>query len=303
MPTLCEAPALTSCRGCGGSPEILFEGRADATLGNYQIARFAYSTPFPVHRCPDCGLAWAMAGDDRDKVLDGYAEACDPVYLDDEPARRKTFRRGLNRLRRRCNGGRLLDVGAAVGLLLVEARDLGFDVHGIEPSRWAAAEAAHRFDLEVTVGDLESAPLPRASYDVVTMVDVIEHLIDPFHALHRVAELVRPGGLLHVVTPDLESIAAKLFGSRWWGFEPWHLWYFTRRSLEAALAEAGFDVIDWRGYRRTFSTGYWLRKLVGLAPFPFDPMYRLARATTVDRLPVTLDLRDTHDVIARRRGR
>ena len=95
---------------------------------------------------------------------------------------------------------------------------------------------------------------------------------------------------------------ARLLGARWWGFEPWHLWYFSRESLVLTLERQGFEVIERRSYRRTFSLGYWLAKGEGLVGRTLARgLSRLAGAMRLEGVKLTLDLRDTHEVLARKR--
>lgn len=301
-----EPPATLSCPSCGGAARVLHRGRqlpAMAPRERYRIARMQYSTPSPILRCDDCQLGWAETAYDGAAILDMYGEGEDPAYALEEGPRRRTFRYGLDWVKRHRDGGKLLDVGASAGFLLAEARELGYEPHGIEPSRWAAGEAKTRYGLELVVGSLDDNRFPDGSFDVITMVDVIEHLTDPFAALSELRRLLGDGGVLYLATPDLGGLPARLLGRRWWGYEPFHLFYFNRRSLSRALGAAGFEVAGTRSYRRTFSLDYWLQKCGGLLPPLSPPVFRLAtaiirRAGLAGR-DVSLDLRDTLEVVAR----
>ena len=101
-------------------------------------------------------------------------------------ARRDVLREPRARARASRPAGRLLDVGCHVGTFIELAERAGFEVAGVEPSRWAAKRAEARVRGPVHVGVVEDAPLPEGAYDVVTMWDVIEHLPDPAsHAARR----------------------------------------------------------------------------------------------------------------------
>jgi 2-polyprenyl-3-methyl-5-hydroxy-6-metoxy-1,4-benzoquinol methylase len=130
----------------------------------------------------------------------------------------------LHTIKRHVSGGRLLDVGCATGYFLNAAR-LDFEVSGVEPSRWAVDYARTRLHLNVTEGHLEAVDLPLEGFDVITMNDVIEHFSDPRAALERSAALLRPGGILYLVTPDIGSLSARVLRGRWWGLRPAHLYY------------------------------------------------------------------------------
>ncbi|HEX4339614.1 MAG TPA: class I SAM-dependent methyltransferase [Polyangiaceae bacterium] len=138
-------------------------------------------------------------------------------------------------------GRRLLDVGAAYGFFLKAARERGWDASGVEIAPDCALEAARISGASVACGDFVKVPLT-GPYDVIVMLDVIEHLRDPAAAIARAFELLAPGGLFVVETGDLRAPWARLLGRRWYFFDPpAHLFYFSRSGLESLLRDAGFD--------------------------------------------------------------
>jgi hypothetical protein len=93
------------------------------------------------------------------------------------------------------------------------------------------------------------------------MIDVVEHLPDPRATLRAAASLLREGGLLYLLTPDVESVSARLLRSRWWGLRPAHLYYFSPATLSALLGQVGFEVVLIKSYGRIFTYGYWLSRV------------------------------------------
>jgi 2-polyprenyl-3-methyl-5-hydroxy-6-metoxy-1,4-benzoquinol methylase len=173
----------------------------------------------------------------------GYAN-----YLDDEVQIRKTFARRLQFLERWIQPGKLLDVGCAAGFFLDEAHRRGWQVQGSDVSAFAARYVKERFGYEVVQGSLGDADFARDSFDLITLWDVIEHVPDPKAHVQKIAELLRPGGLVALATPDVDSVPARLTGKRWVGYKlsEEHVYYFSARTLKRMLDEAGFDVIDTR---------------------------------------------------------
>ncbi len=162
-------------------------------------------------------------------------------YAGEERVFRAEFRRRIRRVDAGGRRGRLLDVGAATGAFLVEARARGFEVAGVEPS--PAAATARARGLDVLEGPLEAAQFSTSSFDVVTIQDVLEHVVDPRAALRRVGGWLAPRGRLVVTVPDFGGWWARLSGARWPMITPReHLHYFTRRTLRALLRAEGFDV-------------------------------------------------------------
>ena len=145
--------------------------------------------------------------------------------------------------------GKLLDVGCAAGFFLDRARLAGWEVTGIEVSRDTAEIARERYGLEVQTGRLESAVLEAGSFDCVTMWDVIEHVPDPAGSLARARDLLVAGGLLAIVTPNIEGLyprASLPLGRRvgWWPHAglPGHLFQFGEGPLRRMLEAHGFAV-------------------------------------------------------------
>jgi SAM-dependent methyltransferase len=143
--------------------------------------------------------------------------------------------------RQRPNRGRLLEVGAGSGFFLKAAERAGWSVAGIEISTEGVEFATKRLGLEIRRESAEALSFPAASFDVVVMFDVIEHLLDLMAALERVKTVLRPGGLLVVSTPNLHALTRLALGSEWAVLSPAeHLYNFSAATLGRLLRRAGF---------------------------------------------------------------
>jgi predicted SAM-dependent methyltransferase len=119
----------------------------------------------------------------------------------------------------------------------------GWEVQGIEPDASAAA-VARASGVPVLDTPLEEAPLSPGSFDAVTLNHVIEHLYDPIDALRIVRDLLQPGGVIWIATPNLESRGHDRYGPHWIGLDPpRHLALFTHSSLSHAVESAGFKAL------------------------------------------------------------
>jgi 2-polyprenyl-3-methyl-5-hydroxy-6-metoxy-1,4-benzoquinol methylase len=153
--------------------------------------------------------------------------------------RRPNLDRAVRHLKSPAPGARLLDVGCGNGGFLITAQQLGWEAWGIEPDR-DAVTAARAAGLRVEHGGLPTTDLPDAHFDVVTMNHVLEHLHDPVSALREVRRVLKPGGMLWLATPNLDSIGRRCYAAAWRGLEPpRHLVLFTISSLTLACALAG----------------------------------------------------------------
>ncbi len=138
---------------------------------------------------------------------------------------------------------RLLDVGCGNGSFLVHMRQLGWEVTGVEPDEEAVSAARKKFGLEAFHGSLEEAKFPDGHFDAITMNHVIEHVIDPEGLLKECCRVLRPGGKLVVVTPNIKSLGRRVFGEYWRGFEvPRHLFLFDPEALRTCAGQSELTV-------------------------------------------------------------
>lgn len=264
--TVAQATPAT-CSACGASGEMRHHLAVKRELGRQSLipTTDAYGTALEdIVRCERCGHM-QLASFPAEAVLLGlYQTAASADYIEEEAGQRHTARTTLDRIERYApRRGRLLDLGCWVGFLLAEARDRGWEVTGIEPSAFAAGYARDRLGLDVRQEDVLTAELPPGTFEAVVLGDVIEHLVDPHAALDRIARLLSPGGVLYLALPDAGSLVARRMGRRWWSVIPTHVQYFTRRSLRALLERGGWQPL-WIGTApKTFTVGYYLRRLGG----------------------------------------
>lgn len=140
---------------------------------------------------------------------------------------------------------RLLDIGCGPGYFLQTAVERGWDAHGIEPSRHAAAHA-RALGAQITEGFFNSesaATLGR--FDAVNLCNVLEHVPDPAHLIRLAHDVLEPGGVVCVTVPnDFSPLQmagrAALNTPEWWVAPPHHLNYFNFDSLSALLSHFGF---------------------------------------------------------------
>lgn len=165
-------------------------------------------------------------------------------YIRERAFRTRLFERKLNLIRKHLPvTGKLLDVGSAAGFFLEVARKGGYEVCGVELSKFAAAYATESLGLKIHEGQLEDAKFPSRYFDIVTMWDVLEHLRRPLETLQEASRLLRRCGVIVIETLNVDCVGAKILGSRWPLYQPpYHLFYFSLRTLHILLSKAGFRV-------------------------------------------------------------
>ena len=220
--------------------------------------------------CRACGLAfWVPDPDFRPEGVYGpdYFEGTAlghgyEDYSSLESALRSSFAKRLKSAVPPRTGARLLDLGAAFGFGVAEAARLGFAAFGLELSRAVARRAAAVVPGAIVAANGLRLPFRGASFDAVTLWDVLEHLPDPAVALREIARVLVPGGRLLLTTGDVGSLAARLSGARWHLYTlPEHLFFFSRRSLLLLLTAEGFEIESMRAESSVYPLGYVVERL------------------------------------------
>jgi SAM-dependent methyltransferase len=204
------------------------------SAADFRITDAHYGRTAAIDACADCGFCQCTELAD---VLPFYEALDDPSYDESGPVRGRRMNDLLATLARWKAAGRLVDVGAGSGVLVREAQRRGYQAEGVDPSRRLCERAAAK-GARVHLGVLPH-PALTPPYDAATLIDVIEHVADPVALLTNVRDLLARDGVGVVVTPDLDSLAARAAGARWWHFRVAHIGYFNRASLLRALDRAG----------------------------------------------------------------
>ncbi len=137
---------------------------------------------------------------------------------------------------------RLLEIGSGSGVALARMQALGWQVEGVEVDP-QAVQAARARGVTVHEGDVFKPAFADATFDAITSTHVFEHLYDPVGTLRECHRILKPGGRLVILTPNVESIGHKWYGAAWVGLDaPRHLNLFCRDALHRAAQAAGFVV-------------------------------------------------------------
>ena len=251
------------CHLCGTNGKALCEGLRDYLF----FAEGAWS----FFRCanPECGLVWLNPA----PLAEDIHEAYETYYTHDKRGTGKnavgnfmtrasgilhdglTAALLLKRSRKKLYGmylgdtppGRLLEVGCGNGERLAMFRKTGWAVYGQEVDEKCVKNALDRFGIEIRLGELGNLGYPDNFFDAVVLNHVIEHVHEPLLLMSKCFQLLKPGGVLTVVTPNNESSGLKYFKENWRGLEPpRHIHIFNISSLNAGAAQAGFDLFKTR---------------------------------------------------------
>ena len=294
-----------ACNLCGSREyRVLYAGRVAPVALTEQAFRctsLQHGDFTNIVQCSRCGLLYENPREPEDIIETRYEQVEDSVYEREMEGRVRTYSGMMPSIEKYCEKpGRVLDIGCYLGVFLDVAAHCGWKTFGVEPSAWAA-ERSKQKGHQVINAPLRRSDLPAASFDLITLWDVIEHLHDPLGQLREIHGLVRPGGIFALTTMDTGSLYAKMSGRRWPWYMRMHLFYFTRGTLTRMLDMAGFEVLKIEKAKRIVSLRYFLEKAAAVLG-PIGTLLRLA-ALPFGSVYVSVDFGDNMMVIARKGSR
>ena len=203
---------------------------------------------FPHGRCPECGLIYVnpVLGDQA--ALEHYRDETSWVrVLESGPQvefDRLKYEYGLDAAEPYLEGSSLLDVGTGTGLFLKVAQGRGYAVSGLELN----AGGLDRLRAEgFTVIDrpLEEAGLEANSFDLITLWEVLEHIVEPMGLAAEVARILKQRGVLLILVPNADSLASRILHEKSGAFGGHsHVNFFNRKTLTRLLEDAGFEILE-----------------------------------------------------------
>lgn len=144
---------------------------------------------------------------------------------------------------------RLLDIGCGDGSLLARMQKRGWRVEGVDFDIKAVKNVQNKYGIPVGHGSIEEMGYASNTFDAITMRHVIEHVFDPVKTIQEVLRILKPGGRLIVIAPNVQSMGSKLLGQDWLGVDPpRHLFLFSIETLHQVMKDAGFKKL------KTFSS-------------------------------------------------
>ena len=203
---------------------------------------------YAVFQCNNCNLGMI------DPILKVEYEKYDvDFYINNQPLFNVYMKEIMDYVLQYKTNGKLLDVGANIGLLANQAKNKGFEVEGIEFSKAAVEYGRKTFGIKYYEQDIVSLKLKNDFYDVITMSHVLEHIVDPKKVISELHRILKPGGIMLLAMPNFASLSAKILKSKWDSVQPEeHIWHFTPNSLTKLLQNQRFiikKVVVYEPYR------------------------------------------------------
>lgn len=219
------------------------------------------SGSYDIVRCVACGQVRTRTL--RGAKRTGYYEDEDVAfYISHQEMFRTLFRNLLTFIHAFAPKGTLLDIGAGVGLLLDEARKMGYRVMGFEPSKASVAAAKMHFGIELINSEFhKTVKNTKSEIDIVVINHVLEHLKNPKEIIGLCAETLSDTGVLALGVPNFNSFMRRIKKGKWQSLIPGqHRWQFTLTTLDRLVLPHGFRRIAVSYENHDRSMHYWWKK-------------------------------------------
>lgn len=222
---------------------------ACAVCGGDRAKEIGIKAGYHLHRCLQCDFIFVAPLPDLQKLSGQYQHYAG--NRDYYAKARKKRRRHLKRLVR-VRGllpkmGRFLDVGCNIGAAVEAARHLGYDATGIDidPHSVSLADQlfpGNRFEVRA----IEEYAAQEQPFDIVHSSEVIEHVPDIQAFVRALSQLLKPGGILYLTTPDAGHWRVPRDFLSWVTVcPPEHIHYFNRANLTHILARHGIEPVKY----------------------------------------------------------
>lgn len=276
--------------------------------GSEHIVRKYLVSGFTIVQCRDCSLSFVKERLTQGELSNYYKLIEDIyVYTDKENVQNLSYYYLELRNIIKTEGlstGKILDIGCSGGYFLDVME--GWERYGIELSSPYAELAKTKYGSNIHIGTLEDYKCPDCQFDIITLQDVLDHMINPLQALKRCNSILKPNGLIVIKVHNNSCLFAKLSGARFYAIiPPYHLTYFNKRSLVEALSRAGFKVLYHKYIAHmlflktipyNLSRRFSMRKETGF----FSSLFKLLETSSIGKIKIRKNLYDIITVIAKK---
>ena len=235
---------LSNCPVCGSDTFALFLSGKDY---------FLTGEKFEIVKCSSCGFRFTNPRPEAVE-LGKFYESTEYISHSDKRKgifaslyqliRKYTLSRKLALISNFQKKGEILDIGCATGQFLKYMSNNGWNTTGIEPDEKTRARAISEYGLQVFPEE-QLNNLKKASFDVITMWHVLEHVSDLNGRMIQLKNLLKPEGTLIVAVPNCESYDAEKYKEFWAGYDlPRHLYHFTKSDIKLLVEKFGFTIVN-----------------------------------------------------------
>jgi len=280
---------------CNGKIKMkYFSTNLDHKKINFNCTTDSYDKP-SIYECTKCKIIFSelIFKMDQNQIEKSYQDVADNKYISQIKYKEYYFKKLTNKIKRFINKDmNVLEIGSYYGVLGSILREKVKNYSGLELSVHGSNYAKNNFNLNIYNESIENHLKKNVKYDLIIMADVIEHFKDPFNVLSQVNKLLNQDGKLILTTFNIDSFYAKITGKNYHWLIPFHIVFFSNRTLEIFGKNNNLKLVKIMNDPRYVSFGYLIEKLILIFPrlsfiFKFFSKIRFLR-----NFNVKVDLKD-----------
>ncbi|MBL7790082.1 MAG: class I SAM-dependent methyltransferase [Chitinophagales bacterium] len=239
--------SINHCLVCSSRELYVLYPEITHTCGILNSLGFKENISSSVYRCKDCNHCF-LSPRLSEETITNYYHKLNSEYFDKTPlhTRIDEDKKVLEKVKSLKESGKVLEIGCGNGFLLSLLRNEGYETFGIEPSPKAADFAKYSLNLNVVNGFLNIDSFSNMKFDIIFMMDVIEHLYQPNDMLKLCSEYLATGGIIVLLTGNVDSLNAKIWREKWFYFYSWeHISFFNKSSISKLLSRNNIQTLSY----------------------------------------------------------
>ena len=280
---------------CDGKVRIkYFSGNLNYKKINFSCTTDTYQKP-SIYECTKCKIIFSelVFKMNKNQIEKTYQDIKDDKYISQIKFKKYYFEKLINKISNFINKDmNVLEIGSYYGVLGSVLKNKVKSYSGLELSTHGSNYAKNNFNLKIYNETIENHLKKRIKYDLIIMADVIEHFNDPFKVLSQINELLNQNGKLILTTFNIDSLYAKITGKNYHWLIPFHIVFFSNRTLEIFGKSNNLKLVKILNDPRYVSFGYLVEKLILIFPKLSFMFKFLSKIKFLQNINVKVDLKD-----------
>lgn len=257
-----------TCEACGKGELLEYNiSQNPITLDKIETYKFKvtnkdYGRAIETVQCSSCKLVQPKYILSFEDIIKFYSDIEDDSYLQSASVRGASNLSQVKKIieKVKADAKTILEIGAGSGTMVALLKNIYSHVQGVEPNKNFCEYAKKTYNISLICSGYEKLSEDN-KYDVILALDVIEHVVSPSDFMNKIYNLLNPGGIAIIGTPDVSSLSAKILKKKWYHIRPMHLFYFTPKSFELISKRNELNIISKKYFSWTLPSEYLLDSL------------------------------------------
>lgn len=260
---------------------------------------------YDIFECDNCKVQFVkqiLTNEEIKKYYSKIKKTTDHTYADENIENLNYYYFKLkDKIEKLCpKKGKILDIGCSSGYFL-DVMD-GWECFGVEISTKYAKIAQEKYGCNIFEGSIEDYENQEEFFDVITMQDSFDHMLNPLKVIQKCKKLLKHKGFLVIKAHNVNCLYAKLSGSNFYAFvPPEHLFYYDKDSISYILNNNDFKMLSFGFIPHQFQMKtIFLRLSRDISTHPLYKIYEKIRNIWLGNVKFKKDLHDIFTVFAQK---